>query len=232
MHAVHKESSTTTKIRAVFDASMKSTSGISLNDILMVGPFSYNFGCTELLLWPTLAKCTGPWSFLVQIEIFTVSCRMTHVTFGVSSSAYIANMSIKQNATDFAHKYPLAARVVEESFYVDDCLTGANSVEEGIQLQDELQNLFSEADFLSRKWNSSNPTVLQAISPELCDAQTALTISDSDEVYTKTLGIAWHSVLDHFRLSVTDQLFPKNLTKCRYQTSQRLMMYSVGLLQA
>ena len=38
MHAVHKESSTTTKIRAVFDASMKTTSGVSLNDTLMVGP--------------------------------------------------------------------------------------------------------------------------------------------------------------------------------------------------
>ena len=38
MHAVHKESSTTTKIRAVFDASMKTTSGVSLNDMLMVGP--------------------------------------------------------------------------------------------------------------------------------------------------------------------------------------------------
>ena len=38
MHAVRKESSTTTKICAVFDASMKTMSGVSLNDILMVGP--------------------------------------------------------------------------------------------------------------------------------------------------------------------------------------------------
>ena len=38
MHAVHKQSSTTTKICAVFDASMKSSSGVSLNDTLMVGP--------------------------------------------------------------------------------------------------------------------------------------------------------------------------------------------------
>ena len=38
MHAVHKQSSMTTKIRAVFDASMKSASGVSPNDTLMVGP--------------------------------------------------------------------------------------------------------------------------------------------------------------------------------------------------
>ncbi len=38
MHAMRKEQSTTTKIRAVFDASAKSFSGVSLNDTLLVGP--------------------------------------------------------------------------------------------------------------------------------------------------------------------------------------------------
>ena len=37
-HPVMKETSTTTKLRVVFNASCKSTTGVSLNDTLMVGP--------------------------------------------------------------------------------------------------------------------------------------------------------------------------------------------------
>ena len=38
VHAVKKESSTTTKLRAVFDASAKTSTDVALNDTLMVGP--------------------------------------------------------------------------------------------------------------------------------------------------------------------------------------------------
>ena len=38
MHAVRKDSSTTTKLRAVFDASARSSTGVLLNDLLLVGP--------------------------------------------------------------------------------------------------------------------------------------------------------------------------------------------------
>ena len=37
MHAVRKDSSTTTKLRAVFNASTKLSTGVSLNDLLLVG---------------------------------------------------------------------------------------------------------------------------------------------------------------------------------------------------
>ena len=49
--------------------------------------------------------------------------RMTRVTFGVFASSFLANMCVKQNASDLAHEFPLAVEAVEKSFYVDDGLT-------------------------------------------------------------------------------------------------------------
>ena len=95
---------------------------------------------------------------------------MTRVTFGVSASSFAANMSIKQNAANFTFQYPLAVKAVNESFYVDDGLTGTDSIEEAIELQGHIQSLFSQAGFTLHKWNSSETHVLQHIFIEVRDS--------------------------------------------------------------
>ena len=128
---------------------------------------------------------------------------MTRVTFGVSASCFAANMSVKQNAFELASQYPLAAKAVTEDFYVDDGLTGADSVEEAITLQCQLQEMFQKGGFLLRKWNSSCPQVVENLPPELKGVTSSLTIPDID-TYTKTLGIEWNAVADCFRLTVAE----------------------------
>lgn len=122
-------------------------------------------------------------------------------------------MCVKQNALDFAAVYPLAAKAVESSFYVDDGLTGADSIEEAIELQIQLQGLFSKDGFLLRKWNSSDLTVPEHINPELCDQRSIHMFSDPDE-YAKTLGVEWNSSLDRFHLIVSGLPPHEELTKC------------------
>ena len=111
-------------------------------------------------------------------------------------------MSVKQNAHDFENEFPLAAKVVEENVYVDDCLTGADNAEEAICLQRQLLNLFRRGNFFLRKWNSSEPSVLKVIDPTLRDSHEVLSISETGN-YTKTLGLEWNAVLDHFRLAIS-----------------------------
>ena len=52
IHLVRKESSTTTKLRAIFDASAKSSTYVSLNDKLLVGPTVHSSPVDVLLCFP------------------------------------------------------------------------------------------------------------------------------------------------------------------------------------
>ena len=64
---------------------------------------------------------------------------MTKLTFGVSASSFAAILTVKTNAIQNKETHPRAALEVEKSFYVDNRLTGADSVSETIILQRELQ---------------------------------------------------------------------------------------------
>ena len=77
--------------------------------------------------------------------------RTTHLTFRVSASSYVVNMAVKQNTMVFALQYPLAAQEVHEAFYIDDGLTGTDSIPEAIHLQKQLQELFCKGGFVLRK---------------------------------------------------------------------------------
>ena len=116
--------------------------------------------------------------------------RMCRLTFGVSASSFAANMSVLQNALDSSKEHPLAFRVVENSLYVDDCLTGADTVEEAVRLQTDLQQLFGKAQFLLRKWNSSHLAALEHVPPELKECHASQELPDGSENH-KTLGIEW-----------------------------------------
>ena len=80
-------------------------------------------------------------------------------------------MAIKQNSIDLAHEFPSAARVMKRSFYVDDGLIGADSVEEAVKLQKELQMMFNRGGFTLQKRNSSNPAALQHVPDDLKESQ-------------------------------------------------------------
>ena len=221
MHAVLKESSTTTKMRAVFDASAKSTSGISLDDQLRVGPTVHST-LIDVLLRFRLHRVVLSTDVSRMYRAIVLPCedrdlhrfvwrertdeplrdyRMTRVTFGVSSSSFAANMAVKQNALNHTREFPLAAAAVVKSFYVDDGLCGADTKEEAVQLQQQLQSLFSRGGFLLRKWRSNEPSVLQYLPPHLLDVQSSQQLPDSEE-FAKTLGIEWSNKLNCFRLAI------------------------------
>ena len=64
--------------------------------------------------------------------------RMTHVTFGVC--LIFCNQHGKMLSIMHVYEYPLAADVVEKTFYIDDHLSGTENCKTAIKLQHNLFN--------------------------------------------------------------------------------------------
>ena len=168
---VVKESSSTTKVRPVFDASACGPNGVSLNDCLEVGPCLLP-NLVEVLLrfrrWPVAVTADVTKAFL-QIRLsredqdahrFLWSCegrtrlmRAQRVIFGVCSSPYLLNATIQYHLS----RYPDSPLMEEmrENFYVDDFLSGADSKEEASELLSDAQAVMAEASMVLAKCQSN-----------------------------------------------------------------------------
>ena len=217
MHAVFKQSSTSTKLRVVFDASSKTSTGVSLNDILAPGPTLHpnldqilmRFRTYQVAVSGDVAKMYREVAlceedrhlhrFLWRPET-TGPIRdycMNRVTFGVTSSPYVAVRTLQQTAEDFSAPSSKANWHIHNSFYVDDLLAGAADVTFAVKLFQDLRKVLVKGGFDLRKWRSSSPLVLQQIPQELQETVPEQDMVDAHSAfYPKTLGITWDSRLD------------------------------------
>jgi len=232
MHGVVKPESTTTKLRIVLDASAKSQGGSSLNDTIMVGPTIYPHITDILLKFRSnpVAVTADTSKMFCQVHlhnedidfhqfVFRASpggklkeFHMTRLTFGVSASPYIATQCLRQLAEIYHSSHQLASQIVKESFYVDDVLTGAESTDQAIVIQQQLNSLLSKGGFLVRKWRSNSPAVISAIPEDLREVEAIQELPIPAECH-KTLGIHWNSVEDCLHISTAKFNATEHLTK-------------------
>ncbi|XP_044005854.1 uncharacterized protein LOC122850862 [Aphidius gifuensis] len=209
-HAVIKKSSSTTKVRVVFDASAKSNNNKSLNDILMTGPTIQNTIFTQLLkfrshkyvLTADIEKMYRQillhkddrayqrilWRVGDQIRTFELNT----VTFGITSSPFLAIRTIHQLADDEANHFPRAAHILKNDLYVDDLLTGASNISETRQLRDEIVKLLKRGQFNIRQWASNEPKLIADLSNVNVNSNFLL----DKNCTLKTLGISWEAKFD------------------------------------
>ena len=217
MHSVTKASSTSTKLRVVFDGSATTTSGMSLNQALHIGPTLHptlgeiliKFRTYPIAVTADISKMYREVSlsatdkdlhrFLWRAhpDDAITDYRMTRVTFGVSASPYLAVRTLQQTAKDHGEDHPVAAAHVSTSFYVDDLLAGADTPEEAITLHKDLRNILLKGGFNLCKWRSSSDVVLSCIPTHL---QETIPVKEMTESHTpshpKALGLEWDSRLD------------------------------------
>ena len=133
---------------------------------------------------------------------------MCHLTFGVKSSPYIATQVLQQAASEYAQKYPAAARCIFQDFYADDFLTGASTLSAARELQRQLCALFEEIGMLLRKWRSNSPAFVRVTPEELRDVSSKeVVISNDPTAHGKALGIHWDTQTDELHV-VTPEILP------------------------
>lgn len=231
-HSVEKQDSSTTRLRIVFDASARTTSGLSLNDVLKVGPVIQNdlfsivtrFRKHKVVMTGDIAKMyrqieVHPSQRSLQQIIWRETpefdlkyFQLNTVTYGTSSASFLATRCLKQVAIDNVNNFPLESNIIMTDFYMDDLLTGSDDCESLIQIRKNISDMLSGAGFTLRKFTSNDSRVLQEIAQNENSNLSQYIITDNQD--TKALGIVWNHVTDTFEYK--SQVFshsPDNITK-------------------
>ncbi|XP_066592932.1 uncharacterized protein [Prorops nasuta] len=243
-HAVIKNSSLTTKVRVVFDASAKVRTGKSLNETLMVGPTIQNsifehilrFRQFKYVLIADIEKMYRQilvhkddrkyqkilWRKNGSIKTFELNT----VTFGVSSAPFLAIRTLHQLAEDEALRYPKGSFNLKNRMYVDDLITGANSIQDLQEIRNEIIDILKEGGFNIRQWVSNNAQALNDLTKDSIHFNLLM----DKESELKTLGIYWNNKIDQMSYKVNSIQLTSNLTK-RNILSQVAKIYDpLGLL--
>ncbi|XP_017463462.1 PREDICTED: uncharacterized protein LOC108356871 [Rhagoletis zephyria] len=221
-HCVIKDDSSTTKLRVVFDGSASTTSGFSLNDLLMAGPtiqpklfnILIRFRTFPIALTGDICKMyrcvrvTPPDSMLQCIlwrespqENFAIY-KLDTLTYGTKPASFLAIRAMHQLAADESSTYPIGAEIVRRDFYVDDLISGGDSMEEVLNIKLQTTSLLARGNFKLRKWCSNSPDILRDI-PDV-DKERFLKFDDGSDI-TKALGLVWDPVKDKLLFSFVPQ---------------------------
>nr|XP_041632498.1 uncharacterized protein LOC121502822 [Drosophila kikkawai] len=174
-HCVLKPTSTSTKLRVVFDASCQTTSQKSISDLLMVGPTIQPDLYTLLLRFRT-------YRYVITADVVKMfrqvlvdaddrkfqyilwrsnpvepvrTFELNTVTYGTATAPYLAIRNMIYLADQYSNKFKVGADAIKTSFYVDDFLCGADTVDGLARIKAEVSEILSSGEFEIAKWHSN-----------------------------------------------------------------------------
>ncbi|XP_050665163.1 uncharacterized protein LOC126965568 [Leptidea sinapis] len=218
-HVVLRPDKSTTKLRVVLDASMKTSSGLSLNDMLHVGPnlqndlfkiilnfrlfpIAINADIKQMFLRILVKNVDRPYQMVLYRENNNQPLRLfqvTRVPFGLCCSPYLAIRTVRQLITDEGSLFPAAAPVAERDIFMDDLATSCGTPREGIELSQQLVELFHAGGFDLVKFSSNSVEVMESI-PSSARVSSDVEFSPDDSI--KILGLRWLPSEDVFAFTV------------------------------
>lgn len=213
-HGVLRENSTTTKLRVVFHASFPTLSGVSFNNIQMVGPtvqddllsILLRFRQHKFVIAADVEKMYRQVTvhaddrYLQQIiwretpdkplRVF----QLNTVTYGTASAPFLATMCLNQLSLECDD--PKVKEIVAHDFYVDDLLTGGDDYSEVNDLRCKITSVLDSACMPLRKWKSNCADLMS----DSINSSIDLNVGGNEP--SKTLGLGWQTKDDCLCFSI------------------------------
>lgn len=214
-HGVYRPDKSSTRLRVVFNASSPTSSGLSLNDILLKGKIpqqelfsimlrfrTHRYAFTAdiekmyrmILIHPSqrdLLRILWKENINSPVQI----CRLKTITYGTANAPYLATRTLRQLALDEHENLPLASSVALTDFYIDDILSGESSLEKTKLLQAQLIELLNRGKMTLHKWHSNHPELLGSENK----ISTQYHFNEQKELNSvKALGVLWDTQNDCF----------------------------------
>ncbi|XP_073821565.1 uncharacterized protein [Musca autumnalis] len=239
---VFRPQSTTTKLRVVFDASSKTSSHVSLNDLLMVGPtiqeelystllrfrlhkYAITADIEKMYRQVLLDEKDRDFHLILwrqndsdPLQIF----KLKTVTYGTSSAPFLAIRCLSHLSDLSKETLPIGAEVVRNDFYVDDLLTGAADLSSLLTIRDQVTTILSSAGFKLTKWFSNHPDFNETSCSEK--------LLHSDSETARALGIHWAPRSDVFKFYVEGGFQDMKATKRHILSISSRLFDPLGLL--
>ncbi|XP_077282090.1 uncharacterized protein LOC143908342 [Temnothorax americanus] len=220
-HGVIREDRLTTKLRVVFNGSCRTSSGVSLNEILHSGA-KLQTDISDVLLWIRTHRfifstdivkmfrqiAVHPDDWALQSILWFNSegqpapHRLTTVTFGLTCAPFLALRTVLQLIEDEGARFPKAVPALKKGRYIDDTFGGADTISEAKEIVHQVTQLCMAGGFPLQKWKSNNQEIL----PPVSDSSNESSSESSSPVefepsLVKILGLIWNPETDTFLFS-------------------------------
>jgi uncharacterized membrane-anchored protein len=103
---------------------------------------------------------------------------LNRITYGTASAPLLDTRCLQQLIEDEAVKYPEAAKLAKEGFYVDNLLTGTDEVDTEFSMQQDSIDMLSKGKFTLWKLSSNHPALPNHLAPEDVDRKMLVNIGN------------------------------------------------------
>ncbi|XP_028416894.1 uncharacterized protein LOC114541114 [Dendronephthya gigantea] len=153
-----------------------------------------------------------------KLEI--VVYRFCRVVFGVNASPFLLNATLRHHLTKYNEIDAAFVRKLQESFYVDDLVSGESTVEKTFELYDKAKTRMAQGGFRLRKWLTNSEVLRskleihekdqgsseQSINDQETYARLSLGAVGGESKGHKVLGQVWDNHKDELKFEISKEV--------------------------